>query len=292
MSNNKQIKIKLQGHEKFALREGWLNKGLVMVDKDPLVFQGKYGPDVFGIGSNMVKSLRYWLKAFGLISENVAKGAHLTELGKIILKYDPYFEDIYTIWLLHSNIAKNIEEATSWYMFFNRIEVEEYEKEQIFFLLNREIEKYTNGSSFSENSVKNDLDVLVNMYSKSKIISDPEDKNTSPFSQLNLIKCIDGKYKKIHPDKKIFNEWIVLYELACMLENKDFISIEDAIYGEKGFAKIYQLNAVSANEMFDRLENLDLIRINRTAGLDVIYKTKDLVALDVIEEYYNREDKE
>ena len=66
---NKKIKIRLQGHEKFVLREGWLNKGIVQVKKNATVFLGKEGPDVFGIGNNMVKSLRYWLKAFGLIVE-------------------------------------------------------------------------------------------------------------------------------------------------------------------------------------------------------------------------------
>lgn len=51
MTSNKKIKIRLQGHEKFALRDGWLNKGLVNVNEDPKVFQEKEGPDIFGIGN-------------------------------------------------------------------------------------------------------------------------------------------------------------------------------------------------------------------------------------------------
>ena len=113
MASKAQIKIKLQGHEKFALRDGWLNKGLIMVERDSTAFQGKNGPDIFGIGNNMVKSLRYWLKAFWLIQESSSKGATLTKFGHIIWENDPYFEDIYTIWLLHSQIVKNVEEATS-----------------------------------------------------------------------------------------------------------------------------------------------------------------------------------
>ncbi len=286
MANNAQIKIKLQGHEKFALRDGWLNKGLIMVERDSSAFQGKNGPDIFGIGNNMVKSLRYWMRAFGLINESPSKGAVLTDFGRLILENDPYFEDIFTIWILHSTIAKNLDDATSWYMFFNRVDFEDFSKDQIEAVLYREILKYATGIKFSENSVKNDLDVLLNMYSKNKIVNDPEDKGISPFAQLNLVKCVDGRYSKVHPDKKIINEWVVLYELALMLEGREFISIEDAIEGERGLSKIYQLTSISANELFDRLEALDFIRINRTAGLDVIYKTKEITALEAIEEYY------
>lgn len=286
MGNDTQIKIRLQGHEKFSLREGWLNKGLIMVNQDASAFQGKNGPDIFGIGNNMVKSLRYWLKAFGLIQESVTKGASLTEFGELILRHDPYFEDIFTIWLLHSHIAKNAEEATSWFIFFNRIDVEDIEKEYLEAILLREVTKYASGISFSDKSVKNDLDVLLNMYSKSKVVTDPEDKSVSPFAQLNLIKNVDGRFSKNHPERKAISEWVILYELASMLEDKDFISIEEAIDGEKGLSKIYQLTSVSANELFDRLESLDYIRINRTAGLDVIYKAKDISAREAIEEYY------
>ncbi len=286
MGNESQIKIKLQGHEKFALRDGWLNKGLIMVNKDPLAFQGKNGPDIFGIGNNMVKSLRYWMRAFGLMQESQNKGAKLTDFGKLILDNDPYFEDIFTIWLLHSHIAKNADEATSWFIFFNKLDAEDIEKEYLESIMLREITKYASGVNFSEKSVKNDLDVLLNMYGKSKALTDPEDKSISPLAQLNLVKVVDGRVSKLHPDRRTINEWVVLYELEIMLENKEFISLEEAIDGENGLSKVYQLTSVSANEILDKLESLDYIRINRTAGLDVIYKTKEISANDVIDDYY------
>ena len=286
MANDIKTKIRLQGHEKFALREGWLNKGIITVDHNPNAFQGKEGPDLFGIGNNMVKSLRYWLKAFRLI-EDKSSGAKLTAMGEIILKHDPYFEDVFTIWILHSAIAKNIEEATSWYMFFNRIEVDDLDKEQITGLLQREIAKYAIGQSFSENSVRNDLDVILSMYGKTKVMTDPEDKSISPLAQLGLIKIVDGKYSKAHPDRRSISELVVLYELVQMMRGEDSISIQDAIEGEKGLAKIYQLSSVAANEILDKLDAMEMIRVNRTAGIDVIYKTKDLSPEDVVESYYN-----
>lgn len=288
MASNSKIKIKLQGHEKFALREGWLNKGLIMVKKNPAAFQGKDGPDIFGIGNNMVKSLRYWLRAFGLIEEAPGKGANLTAMGELILQNDPYFEDIFTIWLLHSYIAKNKDEATSWYMFFNKVGVQDLEKEQIERILIKEITKYAAGAIFSEKSVGNDLDVILNMYGKTKEISDPEDKSNSPLAQLGLIKNTNGKYSQNHPNRKDINELIILQELAYLFEGKESISIDDAINGENGLAKIYQISTVTANEILDRLDALEYIRVNRTAGIDVIYKSKDFSAISVVEEYYNK----
>jgi hypothetical protein len=286
MASINKVKIRLQGHEKFPLREGWINKALIEVPNNAGVFLKKDATDTFGIGSNMVKSLRYWMKAFGLMEENGASGAHLTDIGEIIAEYDPYLEDLFTLWIMHSYIAKNREEATTWYMYFNRCDAEDLEKSEIEAILLREIKKYAAGQSFSEKSLSNDVDVLLNMYSKNREQSDPEDKNVSPFSQLSLIKCIDGRYVKCHPNKKTFSEMVVLYELMQLLEDKDSISIEDAVLGDKGLANIYNLTSVMANDYFDRLDAAGFIRVNRTAGLDVIYPVKRMKLKDILEEYY------
>ena len=181
MAGNK-IKLKLQGHEKFSLREGWINKALLIIPDIPDVFLKKDATDMFGIGSNMVKSLRYWMRAFGLTIENGLAGAELTEIGKLIAEYDPYLENPFTLWIMHSFISKNKEEATTWYMYFNHCDAEDLEKRKIEAILLREVKKYAAGQSFSEKSLGNDVDVLLNMYSRNKEKSDPEDKSISPFS--------------------------------------------------------------------------------------------------------------
>ena len=131
-----KVKLRLQGHEKFALREGWLNKGLAILGETPDVFLRKDAPDIFGIGSNMVKSLRYWMRTLGLTNSN---GSALTDLAKIILQYDPYFEKSFTWWILHSNIARNKEEATTWYLYFNYCDADDLDKDEICAILYREL---------------------------------------------------------------------------------------------------------------------------------------------------------
>ena len=124
------------------------------------------------------------------------------------------------------------------------------------------------------------------MYSRSKEKVDPEDKSVSPFSQLALLKKIDGRYIKNHPNKAQFPDEVVLYELASRGIGEDGISIEKLLYAEKGLIKIFNMTAVMATDYFDRLDASGYIRVDRTAGLDMIYPVKNLDPLKVIEDYY------
>lgn len=277
------VKIRLQGHEKFSLREGWINKALMILPENPNVFTRKDATDLFGIGSNMVKSLRYWMKVLGLTN---ASGTELSDMGELVAKYDPYLEKPFTLWIMHSHIVKNVEDATTWYMYFNHCNIEEFDKSEIEGILLREIKKYAAGLVFSEKSLSNDIDVLLNMYRRNKEKLEPEDKSISPFSQLDLIRKIEGKYIKIHPNKKLFSEMIVLYELAVRKIGRGGISIEEVVTGENGLSKIYNLSGVMANDYFDRLDAAGYIRVNRTAGLDIIYPVAELGPMNIIEEYY------
>ena len=285
------MKIRLQGHEKFALRDGWITKGLNMLSETEActVFSSENAPDKFGIGSNMVKSLRFWMKAFGL-TEDVKGGVCLSDLGSIIKKHDLYIEDVFTLWILHSNIIKNNETATSWYIFFNKFDALEFEKEDAFQVMKHELSKINvDEKSISDRSLNADVDVLLGMYSKSKEVVDPEDKSSSPFAQLGLIKHVDSKkYLRTNPDKRLINEYLVLYELEERFEKADSLSIATLMEGENSLAAIYHISSIDVNRYLDKLQDEEYILINRTAGLDVIYKVKDISKIEVLEKYYKQ----
>lgn len=276
--------MKLKGHEKFPLREGWLNKGIKGVQKNAKVFTGNDGPDILGVGTNMVKSIRYWMQCFTLIKENPKDGASLSDMGKLIEQYDLYLEDYFSLWILHSCIAKNDDRATVWYLFFNKCAAEEFKKDELFEVLKKELIVYAGTDAFPDGSLKDDIDVLLNMYSKNNSDDDPEDKNKSPFATLGLVKKEKDVYYKQQPDISKFNEKIVLYELAILFEIQDTVSIDTVFEIVKG---IYHLNRVTLNSILDKLENMGYIRVDRTAGLDVIYPVNVGKADEVIEEYYS-----
>ena len=87
--------MKFRAHDTFFIRKGWLSKGMKAVHSKPDVFVAKdENPmDVLGIGSNMVKSLRYWLVATNLTEEalqNKHRVQKFTGFGNQVFKNDLY----------------------------------------------------------------------------------------------------------------------------------------------------------------------------------------------------------
>ena len=99
------------GHETFAFRHFWLKKGVELINADPEVFQREDAIVRFGVGKNMVRSIRHWCLATRVAEEE--RGTRLrrlrvTELGNRLLSdngWDPYLEDDATLWLIHWNLA-------------------------------------------------------------------------------------------------------------------------------------------------------------------------------------------
>lgn len=94
-----KIKYRFKGHESFILREGWLNKGMREVRNDPFVFSQNYGADVLGVGPNMAKAIRYWMRTCGLLDERGKQGVFLSKLGEQIWEYDKYLREIIYVFL-------------------------------------------------------------------------------------------------------------------------------------------------------------------------------------------------
>ncbi len=105
-------------HETFHLREGWLTKGLRSVGDGPESLERDGAHHDLGVGINMLRSIKYWLRAFGLASVDAERGRavghHLTALGELLLDQDPYLEDAGTLWLLQSELSSNRSAASFW----------------------------------------------------------------------------------------------------------------------------------------------------------------------------------
>ena len=64
------------------------------------------------------------------------------------------------------------------------------------------------------------------------------------------------------------------------------VSIDEIVEGSGSVSSIYQIGSVTVNEYLDRLDTMGFIRVDRTAGLDIIYRTSDITQEMVMKEYY------
>lgn len=284
-------KYKLKGHESFIIRDGWLTKGIEEVYHDPKLFSVNSGSDVLGVGTNMAKSIRYWMRTAGLTLEN-NKGVFLTETGRIIYKCDPYFEDLFSLWMLHVNIVCNFAHATSWNLFFNHMNLTSaFSRDEMFFMMRSLITEYTGEQEPSERSVRDDCAAILSMYSRGGGQNDdPEDKKNSPFEELGLLVKTDHKYLKKRPMIDRIDPLVVLYIFLNQLNTEKSLQIDTLTDDENMPGKILNLNRIAVNEFLDILQNNGYIIVNRTAGLDIVYPRgcQGMTKEDIVKKYYER----
>ena len=288
--------MKFRAHDTFFIRKGWLNKGMRNVNKDPAVFMGTNGNpmDILGIGANMVKALRYWLQAVNLTSEpNSGKREQsFTEFGRVVFENDPYIEEMGTLWLLHYQLAKNKDEATAWYYFFNEFKPSEFTKEDFVKQLSNYIR--INGEEVSERSLEDDYNCIINTYvpriksSPEKV--QPESNIDCPLGELGLIDISNKKekiYKKSVPKKDTIHPLILLAVILDQANGETSIKISSIQNDPCNAGKIFNLDIIALTALLYKIELLGYIKVVRTAGLDVIRIEKPMSFLECLQEYYD-----
>lgn len=296
-------KTRFRGHETFYFREGWISKALFEMNTYPESNLFKSAQTMtesiakLGIGANMVSAIKYWLISCGLIILNRRERRYcLTELGMLIANNDIYLEDTFSLWLLHINLVNNYENATTWFLFFNKFKAELFSKDDVYKALNNYCEN--NDIEVSEKAISNDLSVLLSMYSKDDTKEDPEDNISCPLAQLGLILHKSNHlYERITPALNKIHEYIILYAILRLIEIseendgeiKNHISIDRLEEGSMSLTNVFGISRVVIAEYLDRLASQGWIRIEKTAGLNMIYLERNVTSLEIANRYYEEE---
>lgn len=281
-------KIRLKGHETFSIREGWLEKGMAAIKADSKVFSKMYGADALGVGANMAKAIRYWLKACELTIERLRKEPQLSDFGEKVYQYDPYLEQDFTLWCIHINLVRNQELATTWYLFFSLYEqLEEFTKDSLYRTIRDRLVLYIDEKSINDRSLEDDIKVLLQMYSREKLEkNDPEDKKVCPLAKLGIIRKTGNIYKKGEPNLNRISPEVLWYYLQSRFREGEAIYMEDLYEGAEGVAGILGLSRSLLAEYLDILAGYEYVDLNRTAGLDMIYIKSSLTKEEVAEYVY------
>ena len=199
MNSNKST-LRFSGHDTFNCKEQWILKGLQLIknEEDTTIFKETEAISKLGVGKNMVRSIHYWLRAFGMLND----AEKITDIAKNLFvekKWDKYLESEGSLWLLQYFLCKT-GYASIFKLIFNDYFSDkatlEFSEFQVLNFINRELSK--NGQSrVSENTLISDFKVFIRTYaSPTKNIKTIEDDFSVPLLSLNLISDTGRKNDK------------------------------------------------------------------------------------------------
>lgn len=284
-------KFKLKANASFTIREGWLTKGLRHVHEDPTIFLREDATEILGIGSAMVKSMRYWMQVSGLTVEprSGKRVQTLTSLGELIYENDLYFEDYFSLYTIHHKIVSDYSNATVWYMLFNDYGTLQFSKEAMTSTL-LEIFKQRTSGTFSEYSFSDDCGNALRTYAADdEKKASPEENMQCPLATLDLISKVSRNvYECTVPSPSKLHMMTVLYIILYQMNGRNSISIERLLNEPCNVGKTLHLTPYRLNCYLDELQTNGYVTIQRTAGLNIIYPREDLTAQQVAQIYYRR----
>ena len=282
------MRYSFAGHETFTCKNYWLKKGY-----DHSSEGKKFNDDAvidLGVGKNMVNSISFWLKAFGLSDSDVVIDQMIFDSSN---GHDPYLEDIGTIWLLH-HLLVTTEKAAIYSLVFNY-----FRKLRIDFNI-PQLVKYLEDEcnsirqSYSSNSLKKDAMVFVNNYTKNRNAKSLEDQFNGMLYELNLVEYQGKKggqdtYRIESNRRKNLPSEILLASHLLSKGNGSF-SFSDLLNGKNQVGSVFALNSDGLSKKIKELEELypKHIRYSDTAGVQTLQIKEGIDFKTVLNRYYEQ----
>jgi len=280
----------LSGHETFPLRYGWLKKAYDAVEategdsENKSVFLGDDAIARFGVGKNMVASMRHWGIAADIIREpNGSSLIQATELGRKLFGasgLDPYMEHPATLWLVHWKLVSR-PKKTTWFWAFNHYPALTFDRDHIVKGLGR-LAKDRGWSRVAATTIRNDVACFIRTYVPHQPSGHAGNDDTleSPLTELGLIKAIgrrDG-YHFVRGPKFTLGDGVFVYALLEFWSRHSkkaaTLSFEAIAHEPGGPGRVFLLDE---NDVADRLASLEAVtggklRWSETAGLKQVVR--------------------
>lgn len=285
--------LSFSGHETFRFRYPWLSKAIQGFAKDNDIFSGDDALVKLGVGKNMVRSIRYWCQTLGLME----KGG-VTQLGAGLFAedgWDPYLEDIGTLWLLHWQLVGTPARATTWHYAFTRWGPDIFTREALSEWLAEIAEKANDRTS--RETIKRDVDVFVQTYvpSEASPTMALEETFDCPLVELGLIREVDKKtFGFVKGSKSTLPDEIFIFALAqywtqAAPERKS-LEISRLFHGPGSPGAAFKLNSNALTERLENLPSWSGMTFDDTAGLKQLLKLGIGLGdpMEALSRYYER----
>ena len=306
--DDEQYKLQFAGHETFPLRYGWLNKAYDQVSRvlckgngdTNAIFNDESAISLFGVGKNMVVSMRHWAQAAGVIHVTDADGARQsrlipTEFGKLLLEEgDPYLEHPASLWLIHWHLAARPGRATTWYWAFNELNEPSIDRELLTDRLSRRIAALRESgrmkeSRITETTIRRDVECFVRTYLTRPISGRAvqEDNLESPLSELALLQPVGvgSAFRFRRGPKPTLPDEVFLYGLLAfwrqLFPTRREFSVEAVAHEPGGPGRVFLLDEESVADRLASVADLTrgAIRWDESTGMRQVY-AHDLGAID------------
>ena len=293
-------KYSFSGHESFQCRYLWLKKGYDFI-KNGGSFNQEDAVVELGVGKNMVGSIRYWMRAFDLLDNN----DNLTKLAEKLLDdegYDPYLEDIASLWLLHFHLVTK-GYASIYSLIFNELRREkiEFTKESFLGFIKRLSEQTS--TAINLNTVENDFGVFVKMYvyteSKGKDDSFAGILTEIDFVRLKIVfsKVPDGsKEKQIkqefyvieNTERPTLPSAIVMYGLLRQSGTAISVNFNSLEQDSNQVGTVFALNRTGLLTKIEEIvsNNPDLVFSDQAGIRELQFKNIKSDPFQILDEYY------
>lgn len=289
MDTNNRTKYTFSGHESFYCKSLWLKKGydFMSANKD---FNAPSAVVDLGVGKNMVSSIRYWLRAFGLLDEG-----ELTEIADYLFDdnngKDPYIEDLGTLWLLHYLLVRT-ELASIYKLFFVDFHKEknsEFTKDQLLLFLKRKNAETSYAHLYNENTVRRDIGVLLQNYIIPQL-GKPNEDFSALLINLNLIRQTEDEDKAMYFNIKGKNELISEIFLYAIIDDKK----EEQIVSFEKLMDLALIFCLSKTELIDTILLLvekypNSLRYTDDGGIKQLFFLKRMDKNEILENYYTQQ---
>lgn len=212
-----------------------------------------------GVGKNMVNAIRYWMRAFGLTRPDSDEPNDLAhKLFNDIDGWDPYLEDLGTLWLLHYQLITT-GRASTYGLIFNGLRRDKIEFTKAHFLNYARRQAEIRGESVNENTVRSDFEVFVRMYYRADAQAKERDEGlTGLLTDLNLIRSSRRKKEEDYfvienTEKSGLPDAILLYGI---LVNRQFdlsVNFNTLLTEQNQVGSVFALNATGLYTKLERL---------------------------------------
>lgn len=309
VSSEKVNRYYLGGHEKFVFRYGWLRKGFDAISADPDIFKSDRALVELGVGKNMVRAIRHWCLATGVIlTEDQEKNRSVLKpgwLGNQLFGetgWDLYLEDVGTLWLLHWQLSSNLERCLIWHLLFSTYLEPEFSKRQLYAFLEKQLGFL--GVKTTEAMINREIDCCIRTYLpvKTSKYQTKEESLECPLAELDLLRysAEAGTYyfnigTKPSLPKEIFGSTLFLF-INGFIDNRRTISVDECIYRKGSPGQIFKMDENSVIEYLEWLEHQlnGMFRLEETAGYRQIFigdsLAKDMysIAETILRTYYEQ----